>query len=97
MVELTEREKKIVLIKFIIHGENQFKHMPLETRVTMLETACKIYGIQYNEQEFLDIGQAILGVQEDLNKSLVGFLNVNKDLFKSTLKNFNVGKDLRLR
>lgn len=93
MVELTEREKKIVLIKYIIHGNSPFAEAPLETRVQMLQAALKVSGIKYDEAELLDLGEAILAVQQDTNDSSIGFLHTNKSLVDKALAMFGKGND----
>lgn len=93
MVELTEREKKIILIKYIIHGNSPHTDTPLETRVQMLQIALKISGIKYDEGELLDIGQAILNVQLAVNDSALGFLKNNKSLVNKALASMGDGND----
>lgn len=93
MVELTEREKKIILIKYVLHGVSPFSEAPLETRVQMLEAALKTSGIDYNEGELLDIGQAILDVQNNVNDSVLGFLQNNKGLVQQALNMIGKGND----
>lgn len=93
MVELTDREKKIVLIKFIIHGNSPFSHTPLETRVQMLQAALKLSGITYDESEMVDLGEAIIQVQKDSNDSSMGFLKKNKSLVDMALKRLGAGSD----
>ena len=93
MAELTEREKKIVLIKYIIHGNSPFSEAPLETRVQMLQAALKLSGIRYNEAELLDLGEAILAAQQATNDSSLGFLKNNKSLVDRALAMFGNGND----
>jgi hypothetical protein len=93
MVELTEREKKIVLIKYIIHGNSPFSEAPLETRVQMLQSALKLSGIKYNEAELLDLGEAILSAQQATNDSSLGFLKTNKSLVDRALAMLGNGND----
>jgi hypothetical protein len=93
MVELTEREKAITLIKYIIHGNSPYSEVPLETRVQMLEAALKTSGINYNQGELLDIGQAILDVQQAANDSALGFLQNNKGLVQQALNMIGKGND----
>ena len=93
MVELTDREKKIVLIKYIIHGVSPFQETPLETRVQMLQAALKSYGLNYVESEMMDIGEACLKVQQEVNDSNLGFLRHNKGLVNRALKMMNKGNE----
>jgi hypothetical protein len=93
MVELTEREKKIVLIKYIIHGTSPYDTTPVPQRVQMLEAAVKTLGIKYDDVEMQDLGEAILEIQKDSNDSLQGFLQNNPDLVKQALKRLGQGND----
>ena len=93
MVELTEREKTIVLIKYIVHGNSPYAEAPLDTRVQMLQAALKTSGINYTEGELLDIGQAILDTQNAANDSAMGFLQNNKGLVAQALKMIGKGND----
>lgn len=94
MAELTEREKKIVLIKYIIHGVSPFQEAPIEVREQMLMVAMKFMGMDYNKPEMLDLGDAILAVQKESNDRQMGFLQKHPDLLKSALNNLSKGNDL---
>lgn len=85
MVELTDREKKIVMIKFIMHGVGPFYHLSVETRENMLIQALKILGFDYNKDEMLDIGQAILDVQNEYNEKAEAWLELNKETVRKAL------------
>ena len=93
MAELTDREKKIVLIKYIIHGVSPYSEAPLDIREQMLIAALNYYGINYQESEMLDIGEAILKTQQDVNDSCMGFLKSNKSLVKEALKRMGKGNE----
>lgn len=93
MVELTEREKKIILIKYIVHGNSPYADADMDTRVQMLQSALKVSGIEYNQGELLDIGQAILDVQSAANESALGFLKNNKSLVNKALAMMRNGND----
>ena len=86
MVELTDREKKIVMIKFIMHGLGPFQHTSVEVRENMLIQALKILGYEYDKDEMLDIGQAILDVQQEFNDKAGGWLELNKETVRKALK-----------
>ena len=94
MAELTDREKKIVLIKYIIHGVSPFQEAPIEVRSQMLQVAMKFMGFDYDESEMLDLGEAILAVQQESNDRQMGFLQKHPDLLKSALNNLSKGNDL---
>ena len=46
---LTDKEKKIVLIKYIIHGVSPFDKASIDTRVRMLKSAVEKCGMLYND------------------------------------------------
>lgn len=89
----TEREVKIVLIKYIIHGVSPFKDAPLETRIKMLKTAAAQFGLDYEEKEWLELGKEILAVQQQVNDNAANFLSSNKDLYRAALRNIKDGND----
>ena len=74
---LTDKEKKIVLIKYIIHGLSPFSDEPLETRVKMLVSVMGSLGWQYDEAEMLEIGQSILDFQGVVNGTLTHWLSTH--------------------
>lgn len=93
MAELNNREKKIIMIKYIVHGTSPFDSTPLEQRVQMLEASLKTMGIEYDESELLDLGQAILNVQQNANDSALGFLKSNPSLVKKAISMIGKGND----
>ena len=93
MVELTDREKQIVMIKFIVHGNSAFANEPVPVRVQMLEAACKVMGLPWDEQEMFDLGEAIIAVQQQFIDSGKGWLNKNQDAIKAGLRMMGTGMD----
>jgi len=93
MVELTDREKKIVMIKFIIHGVSPYQDVPIKLRGQMLEASLKTMGINYTTSELLDLGEACIALQEDQKQSLMGFLSANKDMMKQAIAMIGKGGD----
>jgi hypothetical protein len=79
-MKLSEREQKIVLIKYIIHGASPFDKAPLETRVNMLKAALAVINCNYNEKELLGIGQACLDLQQKTNDKLKKFNSKHTDV-----------------
>lgn len=77
---LTDKEKKIVLIKYIVHGVSPFAEASLETRIRMLKQAVEKCGIKYNDTEMQEIGQECIDFQGELNESLMGVIKSNKDI-----------------
>ena len=67
---LTDREKKIILIKYIIHGLSPFSKESLDTRISMLKAALLSLGWEYDEAEMLKIGQSILDFQGIVNGTM---------------------------
>ena len=96
MAELTEREKKIVCIKFIMHNDGPFKKLPMSVRETMLASAVKLLGYDYDDKEMLDLGQAVVDLQHEINQSGAKFLDTNKDIIKEALKHMTIDKFKKL-
>lgn len=87
MVELTDREKKIVMIKFIMHGVGPYQDLPVDDREKHLIAAIQLLGFQYNKEEMLDLGEGILAVQQQMINSAMGFVNmVPKDQIQNALR-----------
>ena len=91
--ELTDREKKIILIKFIIHGNSPYKDIHIDRRIEMLQIALRTLGIKYNDVEMQDIGNACIKFQQDMNDSLMGFLQNNKEATAMAIKQIGAGGD----
>ena len=77
---LTDKEKKIVLIKYIIHGVSPFDKASIDTRVRMLKSAVEKSGMNYDDAEMQSIGQECLDLQGKLNTGLMDFIKSNKDM-----------------
>ena len=93
-LKLTEREEKIILIKYIIHGVSPFYDAPLETRIKMLQSAAEICGYSYDDAEFQEIGRACLAVQQKVNERLLEFVKENDDLVKTVYRDLKAGNDV---
>ena len=93
-LKLTEREEKIILIKYIIYGVSPFYNAPLETRIKMLQSAAEICGYPYDDAEFQEIGRACLAVQQKINERLMGFVKENDDLVKTVYRDLKAGNDV---
>lgn len=74
MIELTEREKKIIIIKFIMHGNSPFTSLPIETREKALIQALNHLGFDYDKDDMLKLGKSILAVQQEMLDSGYKFL-----------------------
>ena len=79
---LTPKEKRIVLIKYIIHGVSPFAEAPLALRIQMFQAACGVLNIKDSDEELMAIGQECLDYQDEINKSLRGFLTANSETLK---------------
>lgn len=90
---LTDREKKIVLIKFIIHGNSPYAEAPLSLRIKMLKVAVEKSGLVYDENELMIIGQQCLDVQAKLNNNLMDFIKGDKDLVVKAHQELHKGND----
>lgn len=64
-----------------------FQNMPLETRENMLAVCMKLRGMEYEQREMLDLGQAVVEERKLMMASGVGFLDKNKEIMKH-LKDF---------
>jgi len=93
MTPLTDREKKIILVKFIIHGNSPYAKAPLSLRVKMLKVAVEKSGLHYDENELMVIGQQCLDVQAKLNNSLMDFIKGNKDMVIKAHQELHKGND----
>jgi len=79
-MSLTDKEKKIVLIKYIVHGVSPFDKASIDTRVRMLKSAVEKSGMIYDDAEMQSIGQECLDLQGKLNIGLMDFIKSNKDM-----------------
>ena len=93
LVEFTDREKKIVLIKYIIHGVSPYSELPMSTRTAMLKASAKFLELSFDEAEWLDIGEACLAVQKQVQDSAMGFIETNKDMVDKALSMMGKGND----
>ena len=75
MVELTDREKKLILIKFIMHGMSPYTSLSVDDREKHLIASMQLLGFDYNKDEMLDLGESILQVQQQVIDSASGFIN----------------------
>lgn len=92
-IKLTEREIKIIMIKYIIHGVSPFHQAPLELRVKMLMTAAAQFGLKYDDAEWQNLGLEILTVHQIINDNAAKFLQDNKDLYNAAMRNIKDGND----
>jgi len=92
-LDLTDREKKIILVKFIIHGVSPFQELSIDKRVKMLVQAIIKSGLKYNDMELQEIGRACISVQEGVTNYLMTFLKNDPDLLKTVERNIKSGSD----
>lgn len=90
---LTDKEKKIVLIKYIIHGVSPFSEAPLGTRIKMLKAAVENCGMIYDEDELMLIGQECIDLQSKLNNYMMKFIESNDDLLTRAHIEINKGNE----
>lgn len=90
---LTDREKKITLIKYIIHGVSPFSEAPLHTRIKMLKAAVEKSGLHYDENELMILGQQCLDLQSSLNNGLMDYIKNNKDMVIKAHQELHKGND----
>ena len=93
MVELTDREKKIVLIKFIIHGTSPFAEAKLSDRLKMLKEAVKKCGLHYDEDELFMLGEQCVALQKSLSGNLMSYIKSNTDVVIKAHQELAKGND----
>ena len=86
MVELTEREKVIILELGIMFNP-QIKAVPFNLKVLALKTLLETRNISISEDELKDISVAIEKEQQDSISEGFGFLNKHKEIGEA-LKDF---------
>ena len=96
-ITLSDKEVKIVLIKYIIHGTSPYAEASIETRVQMLKVAAAQFGLVYDDDEWQKIGMEILAVQQRVNDNAAKFLNSNSDLYKSVMSGIKNGNDALIK
>lgn len=72
---LTDKEKRIVLIKYIVHGNSPFADAPIEKRIEMLQAACLTVGLDYDDDKMQELGLEVLEFQKefiDIQNKIVG-------------------------
>mgnify|MGYP003633750625 CR=1 FL=1 len=90
---LTDREKKIILIKYIIHGVSPFSEASIDTRIKMLKSAVQKSGMRYDDAELQLIGQECLELQGKLNSGLMEYLRANKDMIIKAHQEIHKGNE----
>lgn len=90
---LTDREKKLVLVKYIIHGVSPFDAAPLDKRVKMLKVAVEKAGLNYDESELMKLGELCIDLQGKLNHTLTDYLEDNPELVAQAHKEIHKGND----
>ena len=76
----TDKEKKIILIKYIVHGVSPFSEAHLGVRLKMFKAAIEKCGMVYDDDELQLLGQEILQLQSGLNNDMMEFIRDNNDL-----------------
>ena len=87
---LTDKEKKIVLIKYIVHGVSPFSEAHLGVRLKMLKAAIEKCGMVYDDDELQLIGQECLQL---LNNDMMQFIIDNNDLLTKAHIEIEKGND----
>jgi len=88
-LSITDREKKIILIKYIMHGVSPFSGLPVPTKVKMLASAAHACGFDYDDEEWQELGRACLQIQDKINKALASFIKSNKGIHDIILNDGN--------
>ena len=90
---LTDKEKKIVLIKYIIHGVSPFSEASIDTRIKMLKSAVQKSGMIYDDAELQSIGQECIELQGKLNTGLMEYIRANKDMIVKAHQEIHKGNE----
>lgn len=92
-ITLSDKEIKIVMIKYIIHGISPFYDAPIELRAKLLQVAAQQAGFTDTDDELQNLGIEILKVQEWINKNAIQFLNDNKEIHDIVMRDMKDGND----
>ena len=76
-----------------MHGKGQFDNLPIDQRIQYLEMYTKLVGLEYDDTEMKDLGDAIIEFQQSLLESSNGWLAQNQDAVKAGLRMMGKGKD----
>ena len=83
LIELTDREKKMVYIHMIMHSPTgPYENLDLETRENMLAVTLKLRGMEYDQREMLELGESISQERKKMLESGTNFLSKNKGILK---------------
>jgi len=93
MMAFTDREKKIILVKYVIHGVSPFTEAPLGKRVKMLKAAVEKAGLNYDEEELMGIGEEIIDFQGNVNEVLKKFISDNREMVVQANKEIHKGNE----
>lgn len=89
----TDKEKKIILIKYIVHGVSPFSEAHLGVRLKMFKAAIEKCGMVYDDDELQLLGQEILQLQSGLNNDMMEFIRDNNDLLTRAHIEIEKGND----
>ena len=82
MVEFTERETKIIHTMNVLRNPQLIGKTPPDVMKTIITGTLMVRGIDFNEQEIIDL---IDGVTEEVNlsvQSAMGFIHKHQGMFK---------------
>lgn len=80
MTDFTDREKAIILVKYIVHGNSPFAEATLEKRIKMLTVAVKVMKLNISMDELFKIGEEIILTQGEFIGTQKRFIRNNKDV-----------------
>lgn len=89
---LTDKEKRICLIKYIVHGNSPFADEPIEKRIEMLEAACLTIGLDYDDSKMQELGREILDFQAEFIEIQNVFVGENTDVLARVKGNEEIEK-----
>lgn len=85
MVELTDREKKIVILQNVM-ANPEMKSVPFETQQAATKAMWLVMGFDWNDDEITDMLLAINEVHKETHDSAMGKLDKYKHLLTSKFR-----------
>ena len=85
MVELTDREKKIVILQNVM-ANPEMKGVPFETQQATTKAMWLVMGFEWNDDEITDMLLAMNEVHKETHSAAMGKLDKYKHLLTSHFK-----------
>ena len=85
MVELTDREKKIIILQSVM-ANPEMKEVPFETQQAATKAMWLVMGFEWNDDEITDMLLAINEVHKETQSAAMGKLDKYKHLLTSKFR-----------